>query len=315
MRNMGQRLGGPRAGWLLCVVVAVLALAGCGAGSPTSSAPANFAPNHSAGGATASDGSGATGAPAATPAPGQQGAGQQNLGPSAYLIKTLRVHMSVPDPRQAAGDLQQWITTTDPRAVSAGAMYQRQDNGTYVVQMSYSVQAALYPQVESYLAGYAASHKGHLDGLNESVQDVSNEYVDLQSRLLNLRTEQQRLLGLLAHATNLSDTLAIEDRLTQVEGEIELIEGRQNQLNGQLAYYTVTISLGPLSEGTKAPDRPFDPVGIFQGALSAAITFGQWLLAVIIWLAVFAVYALPVLAVIWYVRRRQRTRKAAPTNS
>src|SRR5262249_47195118 len=121
-------------------------------------------------------------------------------------------------------------------------------------------------------------------------QDVSNEYVDLQSRLVNLRTEQQRLLGLLAHASSLSDTLAIEDRLTQVEGEIEQIEGRQSQLNGQLSYYTVIINLAPLAGGAKLPlAQPFNPAGIFQSALNAALTFGEWLLAAIIWLAVFAV--------------------------
>ena len=313
-----QRGGGRHGRWLLAalVVVALVALAGCGASAGVqTAAPANFPSHGGAGGTTAgygsNTGSNTGNVPAATPAAGSGTQNQQNLGPSSYLIKSLVVQMSVPDPRQAASDIQQWITTTDPHAVSAGATYQRQDDGTYTVQMSYSVEAALYPQVETYLAGYTSGHKGHLDNLQESVQDVSNEYVDLQSRLTNLRTEQQRLLGLLSHAASLADTLAIEDRLTQVEGDIEQIEGRQNQLTGQLSYYTVTINLAPLG-GAKPPSaQPYNPVGIFQSALSAALTFGQWMLAAIIWIAVFAVYIVPVLAIAWFVRRRLRLRKPA----
>lgn len=319
LMHMMQRVGGRRGWWPLAalMVAGVLALAGCGAsaGTQTAAGPANFPSHGSAGGTTASYGSNnssnSTSASAATPAAGSSDQNQQNLGPNSYLIKSLVVQLSVPDPRQAASDIQQWITATDPHAVSAGATFQRQDDGTYTVQMSYSVEAALYPQVESYLSGYTSSHKGHLDNLQESVQDVSNEYVDLQSRLLNLRTEQQRLLGLLSHATNLSDTLAIEDRLTQVEGEIEQIEGRQNQLNGQLSYYTVTINLAPLGGAKPSPAQPYNPVGIFQSALGAAITFGQWLLAAIIWIGVFAVYTVPVLAIVWFVRRWRRMRKPA----
>lgn len=318
MRGLTQWVGGRRGWWPLSVVMiaGILALAGCGAsaGSQTA-ASANFPSHGSAGGTTASYGSNnssTTGVPVATQAAGSSDQNQQNLGPNSYLIKSLVVQMSVPDPRAAASDIQQWITTTDPHAVSAGATYQRQGDGSYTVQMSFSVEEALYPQVESYLAGYTSSHKGHLDNLQESVQDVSNEYVDLQSRLTNLRTEQQRLLGLLAHAASLSDTLAIDNQLTQVEGEIEQIEGRQNQLNGQLSYYTVTINLAPLGGAAKSPPAPpYNPVGIFQSALNAALTFGQWLLAAIIWIGVFAVYIVPVLAIAWFIRWRLRLRKPA----
>ncbi|HEY7835113.1 MAG TPA: DUF4349 domain-containing protein [Ktedonobacterales bacterium] len=327
MISTRQQHAGRRARWPLAVcaalaLAALLALAGCGASNAgvQTSAPSNLAPHSLAGGTTASNGAngGATGSGpsvAATPAASGSGQGQQSLGPASYLIKTLAVDMSVPDPQRTASDLQQWILATDPHAVSAGANEQLQNDGTYVVQLSYSVETALYPQVEAYLAGYAAAHQGHLDLLNEQVQDVSSEYVDLQSRLLNLRTEQQRLLGLLKDSTNLSDTLSIEDRLTQVEGDIEQIEGRQNQLNGQLAFYTVTISLTPLSGAAKAPPAaPFSPGGILQGAWNAALVFGQWLLTALIWLAVFALYLVPVAVAVWLVRRvrRRQPRPRAP---
>jgi hypothetical protein len=39
--------------------------------------------------------------------------------------------------------------------------------------MTFSVAATAYPQVFSYLAGYAQTHHGTLNNLHETVQDVS----------------------------------------------------------------------------------------------------------------------------------------------
>jgi hypothetical protein len=308
----------PFAGALAALAVVALAalLAGCGASAGTEAAPSNGAV-HSALGPSSS---GQPAAPAATaagqPSTGGSSGQQQNLGPASYLIKSLEADLAMPDPRQTANDLRQWIIATDPRAQTAGLDYAQDGDNNYDVQMTFSVEASAYPAVQSYLANYAAGHHGRLIHLHEDVQDVTSEYVDLQSRLTNLRGEQQRLLDLLAHATNLSDTLAVEDRLTQVEGDIEQIEGRQNELNGQTTFYNVTINLSPLSATISTPHpTAWDPGGVFQAALGAAEAFGEFLASAAIWLGVFAIYALPVAVVVWLIRRWRVARKPRPSAS
>jgi hypothetical protein len=223
--------------------------------------------------------------------------------------------MAVADPRQTASDLRQWITTTDPRAQTQGLDYQRQDDGTYDVQITFAVQQALYPQIQTYLANYASGGTGRLLHIHENVQDVTNQYVDLQSQLINLRAEQQRLLTLMGQSNNLTDTLQIEQRLTDVEGQIQQIEGQQNQLNGQLAFYNITINLTPLSSPTGVPKPgPWNPGDVLQGAWNAAVTVAQVLATIAIWLGVFAVYIVPALLVIWVVRRWLRSRKPVPAS-
>jgi Domain of unknown function (DUF4349) len=293
-----------------------LFLASCGGSNGVAGSTAGGAASHSTAGQTSPQ----QGAVYATPAPGQvantgTGSGQgQTATTGLYLIKSLEADMSVPDPRVTAGDLRQWIAATDPKAQSAGIDYERQNDGTYSVQLTYSIQAAIYPQVQSYLAGYAADHHGHLDRLHENVQDVTAEYVDLQSQLTNLRAEQQRLLDLLAHSNNLGDTLQIEQRLTDVEGQIEQIEGRQRELNGQTTFYMVTINLSPLSGGAGSPPpSPWDPRGIVHAAWGAAVAFGEWLASVAIWLAVFGIYLAPAALIAWLVWRRVRHRKPSVT--
>ena len=270
-----------------------------------SNGPFVHAPYTTSNGASASSASGVSSGAAATPS--QAGDNVQGQ----YLIKSLEVDMSVGDPRKVATDLQRWIATTDPRATSAGASYQQVSANLYDVSLAFSVQSTLYPQIEQYLAGYTQQHGGQLLGLHESVQDATNDYIDTQSRLTTLRAEQTRLLQLLGQSRSLTDTLAIEQNLTTVEGQIEDIEAHLNALNGQLTYYTITINLSPTGASTPTPPQnTWNPGQTFHDALSAAMVFGEWLLSALIWLGVFAIYLAPLALVVWITRRILRARSA-----
>lgn len=229
-----------------------------------------------------------------------------------YLIKTLQVDMAVKDTMQAASDLQSWIQATDPHSTSAGLNYQQDPNNTnlYDISLTFAVEAADYPQVESYLSGYAAQHKGRLLDLHETVQDVTTNYIDTQSQLKNLRAEQQRLLTLMGQAQSLNDTLTIEQKLTDVEGQIEQIEENLNALNGQVTFYNVTINLRPIDAAAPVstpPTQPgWNPGSVFHGALSVAIAIGEALISLVIWLAVFSIYIVPAAILAWLGLRLKR---------
>ncbi|HEX5546233.1 MAG TPA: DUF4349 domain-containing protein, partial [Ktedonobacterales bacterium] len=291
---------GIAAGVALALVVLTV-LAGCGASNSNAS---TAGPNTGASSNSSTDQS--VYGPAAT-----AGTGQSSTSGPQYLIKTLAVSMTFSDTRATATDLQHWIAATDPRSSSAGVTYQEQATNRYQITMTFSVAASAYPQVFSYLAGYAQTHHGTLNNLHESVQDVSNDYVDTTSRLKNLRTEQDRLLALLSQAKSLSDTLAIEQRLTDVEGQIEQIEAHLNALNGQTTFYMVTITLMPFyTAAPDSPSAPWNPGQTFHDALTAALGFGQGLVSVLIWLATFAIYVIPVVVIFLLVRRWRRARAA-----
>lgn len=289
------------------MVLALIVLAGCGSSiaGTTSSGSNSTGSNRST---NSSGGQNAYG-PAATASTGQS----STPGPQ-YLIKALTVSMLFSDTRKVATDLQTWIASTDPQSTSAGMDYQQIDTNDYRITMTFSIAAGAYPRVLSYLAGYAQTHGGHMEGLHETVQDVSNDYVDSQSRLKNLRTEQQRLLALLSQTTNLNDTLTIEQRLTDVEGQIEQIEGHLNALNGQTTFYDVTIALDPVATGkpttTPISNASWNPGQTIHDAFTTALGFGEGLVSLLIWLAFFAIYLIPAALLFLLVRRLLRTRAA-----
>src|SRR3989442_12069971 len=290
-------------GSLGMLVILALLLAACGGATTTGNSAVQTSAPAQQSGSSSSQGS--------TTSSGQSTKTSSSIGPQ-YLIKSLQVNMLVKDTRQAASDLQSWIATTDPRSTSAGIDYEQTYDNLYNVTMTFSVTSAQYTQIEEYLAGYAQQHGGKLTSLHESVQDVTNDYIDTQSRLTNLRGEQQRLLTLLSNTTALGDIIAVESKLTDVEGQIEDIEAHLNALKNQTTFYTVTIDLQPILPVTTPPptSTPWNLGQVLHDSWSAALEFGHGLATLLIWLAVFSIYLIPVALVGLFIWRRIRSKQA-----
>jgi acetolactate synthase regulatory subunit len=85
---------------------------------------------------------------------------------------------------------------------------------------------------------------GKVETVNVSVQDVGEEYVDVQARVANARRLEQRLIELLANRTGkLSDVLTVERELARVREEIERAEGRMRYLRTRASVSTLAIAV------------------------------------------------------------------------
>ena len=231
-----------------------------------------------------------------------------------YLIKSFNINMQVKDTRRVAADLQAWISATDPQSLVTNVNFQQVDNNLYSVTLAFSVQASLFPGIESYLNTYPSQHGGKLLNVAMNTQDVSSDYIDSQSRLTNLKAEQLRLLTLVSHAQALTDVLAIDQRLTDVEGQIEQIDAHLNDLRSQTTFYNITVGLQPAEVVVTPPSSGgWSFSAIWQGALDAIKAVAQALATVAIWLLLFSVYIIPLALIIWLARRlwRARALKAA----
>lgn len=297
-----------RAALASAALVGLALLAGCGGSAAGGATHSNAGPQQPSNVTYGQAGSASTGSSSTGKTTSQQ--------PAQYLVKSLSVSMAMPDPRASAKSLESWILTTDPKAQSSGSTYS-QDGDQYDVNLSFTVQASIYPQIKDYLTAYAEGHKGTLVRQQESVQDLTSDYVDSQSRLANLRVEQGRLQTLMSQAGSMNDVLTVEQRLSDVEGQIEQIEAHLSQISGETTYYTVQLQLTPLSTYVPPVTQPWNPGVIFHEALDSAKVFGEGLLTLFIWLAVYSVYIIPVGLIIWLVTRymRRRGERVAPTAS
>lgn len=73
--------------------------------------------------------------------------------------------------------------------------------------------------------------------------DVTEEYVDLQSRLQSKEAVEERLISFMNDAEKTEDLLKISNDLATVQEEIEQIKGRMNYLEHHVAFSTITVNI------------------------------------------------------------------------
>ena len=135
-------------------------------------------------------------------------------------------------------------------------------------------------------------------------EDVTEEYVDLESRLKNYKAQEAALLALMAKAQNVSDTLAVQTELTKVQEQIEVITGRMNYLKNRVDYSTITVTLE--EPGAVVPGA--EEWGFVSALGTAARAFIGTINGIIIVLgALGPIIILGIIA--WYLIRWLRRRK------
>ncbi|MEE0968404.1 MAG: DUF4349 domain-containing protein [Clostridia bacterium] len=148
-------------------------------------------------------------------------------------------------------------------------------------------------KLDSFVSGLSGT--ANIISKTSSVDDITETYTDIESRLTSLRTQETRLLELLSKSGSLSELLTIEERLSSVRYEIERYTARLRGYNTLIDFSTVKIELREVIEYTPEPIK----APTFGQRISKAFTDS--------WdsfadgckdLAVNIVYSLPVLLVL-----------------
>lgn len=80
---------------------------------------------------------------------------------------------------------------------------------------------------------------------NASGEDVTDQYVDLQSQLVNLEATRERIKSFLDQAKTVEEALLINQQLSEIERQIEEIKGRINYLQDRSSFSTITVNIEP----------------------------------------------------------------------
>jgi hypothetical protein len=89
---------------------------------------------------------------------------------------------------------------------------------------------------------------GKVKAIGEQAQDVTEEYVDLESRINNLKAQEAVYLGLMAKAQTIEESIAVQRELAVIQEQIEQLQGRKNYLDNHVQFSTVQVTL--LESGT-----------------------------------------------------------------
>jgi len=165
-------------------------------------------------------------------------------GPDAYngkgipldrkIISTAHLQIDVNDVRTAFNEITN-ITQKYGGFISS--------SNTYDFGGRNSGQVTLrVPQKNFYSAVGQIEALGTVRSRQISGQDVTEEFIDLDARLGNLKKQEVRLQEILKTAVTVKDVLEVEHELERVRGEIERLTGRLNYLNQSIEMSTITVN-------------------------------------------------------------------------
>ena len=137
-------------------------------------------------------------------------------------------------------------------------------------------------------------------------EDVTEEFVDLESRERNLLAAEASLLELYDRAESVNAALAIERELTAIRGEIELVQGRIQYLEDRTASSRISLSIQPVARPAQPP--AWSPARIVARAWDASLVVLQAMATVLISAVVFGWWLAPlfIAGFLWWRRRGLR---------
>ena len=281
-------------------------------GAATVSGPQGAVPGLHLGPTRASPGATAS-AGAALP----QGSGYRNQ----MVVKNADIRLLVEDTDRALDGVTQAVTDAQGYVISSRTWYQGYNGKNY----KYATLTIGVPvdQFENAMRRLRSLAVQVLDE-NASGEDVTNQYVDLQSQVTNLEVQRDRIRTFLSQATTVDDVLRLDLELSRVEGQIEQLKGQMNYLSNRAAFSTITINLepqlpkivpAPTPTATPLPSQglgPWDPGITAMHASDTVISTYRLVADFLIWVFVgvvpiIAPPALLVWLVVWLISRRNRT--------
>ncbi|MBI4298278.1 MAG: DUF4349 domain-containing protein [Chloroflexi bacterium] len=144
-----------------------------------------------------------------------------------------------------------------------------------------------------------------------NAQDVTEEYVDIQSRLKTLEATEAQLLTLLNRADKVEDILAVYRELTNIRSQIEQMKGRIQYLERTSSTSLISVSLSlSVSKKPLAP-RGWNALETVKNAFRSLSFAGQGLANSLIWVGIFSPIWLPILVVLLVIiyRKARLSRK------
>jgi len=227
------------------------------------------------------------------------------------IIRNASLSLVVPDTEAALDEITGLVDELEGYVV---------ESNTYQYQEGLRASVRLRVPAESLDAALERIHGLATEVRSENIsgQDVTEEYVDLQSRLRYLEATEERLLEFLEEAEDTEAALAVYEQLRVIQADIEQVKGRMQYLEQSAAMATINLDITPDELAQPIQVGGWHPEGTLRDAVQSLIRVLQFLVnaaivIVVLVIPVAVVVAAPFVGLFFLVRsivRRRRARKA-----
>ncbi len=266
-------------------------------------------------------------APAA-PQPAQPAQGMTNVASDTasqaqaierIVIKNASLTISVADPSKSMNTISKMAEGMGGFVVTANMYKETLSSGIEVPRASITVRVPA-EKLNDALDQIRAESKQDPISETANSQDVTNEYIDLQSRQKNLEAAEADLVKIMDQAYKTEDVLAVYNQLVSIREQIEVIKGQIKYYSESARFSAISVEL--IADVAVQPIEiaGWQPQGVAKEAIKALIKTMQGLGTVLIWLfldilpvllVLFIIFILPPFLIIRAWIRRRAKRKAA----
>ncbi|GGV45954.1 lipoprotein [Streptomyces longisporoflavus] len=187
-----------------------------------------------------------------------------------HIIRTATLTVRVKDVPKALDEAR--AAATDAGGVVGDETTDRDDRGHERSRIVLRVPQDQYEEVLTALEG-----TGKLIERRAKAQDVTEQVVDVESRVKSQRASVARVRELMDKATKLSDVVTLEGELSTRQSELEALLAQRSSLKDRTSMSTITLSLSETAE-RKAEADDDDPtfVDALSGGWNAFVTMLRW---------------------------------------
>lgn len=218
-------------------------------------------------------------APEGMPAPAPQ---ERSL-VEQKVIKTSYISLGVEDFRTAADEIKAIVNGYGGHVADFSARNIRDRiTGTITVRIPADNFEDVIKEIEKV---------GDLKEEKITLEDVTEQYIDLTARLTNLKRQEQRYLEILEMAVTVEEVLTVEHQLERIRGDIESMEGRVLYLDNRISLSTIHIQLSepePIKHESGIQKVLTDAVDAFLSTVRGIIIFMGYFIPVAVFLTVAA---------------------------
>jgi hypothetical protein len=226
------------------------------------------------------------------------------------IIRNASLRIVVEDPRLAlievatlADEFGGWVVNSSANSVTTASGVETARAAITIRVMAERLDEALTTIKDGALSVESEAVTG---------QDVTQQYVDLTSRLRNLQAAETQLQSILEEARRTEDVLSVYNQLVSIRGEIETLQGQIQYYDESAAFSSISVELIPQALETPIQIAGWSPEGTARTAFVALLNVLRFLVDAAITLVVLV---LPLVLIVGipgrWVYRRLRSRRPA----
>lgn len=209
-------------------------------------------------------------------------------------------------------DYDDYIAGIRSKVTSSGGYIESSDESSYSEWRNFTAVIRIPVGKTDNFTEFASQNVTVLEK-SESVEDVTEEYIDVEARIKVYKAEEESLIEIMKQADNVTDLISVKERLADVRAQIESYTAQLKSLENKTDYSTITLNVDEVEREVENEGywskvwnniiEGFKNVGKFITSLFAFV------LSTIPYFILIAIIGIIVLCIIRFFRKKKKSDK------